>query len=295
MTVLADMTLITCSYNTPEVTRAMLSSFVAHHPGGPHSLLLVENSTEPETARLLDAEGVPYLANPGGRHSPSVDLALRRCATRYALLVDTDVLFLRSLTSVLDGFRRHDLTVLGKVQGDRGGHRLHPRVHPWFCLIDVDRVRAHGISFHDEDRIRKSGSQGFYQNLPIQEETGETLYDVGATFYEDVDRAGLRIGDVDLEGGVFLHFEGMSWHGRVGTDVYDHLGARARVAFDHIAAPYREVSIRGAFASGARADEAPTVEPPTGEPRPVEPTTVEHRPIEPPPVEPRPRSHREAA
>jgi len=258
VSILDDWTLITCSFNTPEVTVAMLRSFAAHHPGGPHRLLLVENSTEPGTARRLDAEGVPYLPNPGGRHSPSVDLALARCATRHAILVDTDVLFLRSLESVLTGFTRHDLALLGRVEGDRGGHRLHPRVHPWFCLIDVARVREHRIRFHDPDRIARTGSDGFYGEVPLQETSGETLYDVGATFYEDVDRAGLRIGDADLEGTAFLHFEGMSWHGRVDVPEYRERATRTRAVFERLAAANRAVRLEGRFASGAAGEDPET-------------------------------------
>lgn len=247
MSPLDDWTLISCSFNTPEVTLAMLRSFAAHHPGGPHPLVLIENSTEPVTARLLDAEGVPYIPNPGGRHSPSVDLALERCATGHALLVDTDVLFLRPLDPILEGFRRHDLTLLGRVEGDRGGHRLHPRVHPWFCLIDVERVRERGIRFHDAERIERSGSGGFYGEVPIQDVSDRPLYDVGATFYEDVDRAGLRIGDTDLEGVAFLHFEGMSWHRRVDDAAFQDIGARTRTVFDTHAAASRDVSLRGRY------------------------------------------------
>ena len=133
--------------------------------------------------------------------------ALARCRTRYALLVDTDIVFRRSVLGPLDALRRHDLALLGEVCGDRGGFRLHPRVHPWFCLIDIDRIHANGIGFHDDERIRATGSEGFFGNVPLAASTRERLYDVGATFYEDIDRAGLRIGDAELEPTFFCHYE----------------------------------------------------------------------------------------
>ena len=38
------------------------------------------------------------------------------------------------------------------------------------------------------------------------------IYDIGSTFFEDIKNANLRIGDVDLSGKYYLHFEGMSWY-----------------------------------------------------------------------------------
>jgi len=46
-----DLTLISCSYNTPEVTITMLKSFFAHHDST--SVLLKDNSTDNKTELLL--------------------------------------------------------------------------------------------------------------------------------------------------------------------------------------------------------------------------------------------------
>jgi len=251
MNLLNDLTLITCSFNTPDVTLTMLRSYVAHHGDGPHRVIIMENSTEEETRHLLHANDIPYVPNPGGTHSPSVDRALDQCATRYALLLDTDIVFNRPIHKLLELFRRHELTLMGAVCGDRGGYRLHPRVHPWFCLMDAADIRRHGIRFHDEERIRRTGSDGFFKNIPIQQRAdGEdtALYDVGATFYEDIDRAGLRIGHAELEPYFFTHYEGMSWHRKSGLDGYVTLGARAANVFLHAHEKYGGIDLFGRFA-----------------------------------------------
>ena len=67
-----DLTLITCSYNTPIVVEIMLKSFVSFH-GVPQRLILFENSTNDETAKLLDKSNVPYIRTRGGTHPKSVD------------------------------------------------------------------------------------------------------------------------------------------------------------------------------------------------------------------------------
>jgi len=249
---LEELTLVTCSFNTPEVLATMLRSYVMHHGQGPHRVLIMENSTNEETASWLDAEGIPFVRNAGGRHSPSVDRALDLCGTRYALLVDTDVVFRRSVAPLLTTMRRHDLAVLGTVSADRGGQQLHPRVHPWFCFIDVERVRAEGIRFHDQERIQRTGSGGFYGATPLVAvgEQATRLYDVGATFYEDVDRAGLHIGHAALEPLFYVHYEGTSWHGESGSPELESHSALVRKAYQDEIERFRAVSVRGSFRDG---------------------------------------------
>ena len=87
-----DLTIVCCSYNTPDVFELCLKSFVFHHSLGPHKIVIVENSTDTATQEMLDSNNIPYFKNPGGTHSPSVDLGLGLVRTRYALLIDTDVI-----------------------------------------------------------------------------------------------------------------------------------------------------------------------------------------------------------
>jgi hypothetical protein len=254
MASLDALTLMTCSFNTPEVTATMLRSYVRQHGNGPHRVLILENSTDDGTCRLLDADAVPYVRNPDGRHAPSVDRALRLCATRYALLVDTDVVFKRPIDGALEALKRYDLTLMGSVCADRGGYKLYPRVHPWFCFIDVDAVRARGISFHDPKRAIETGSIGFFERVPITERPPEwsqrRFYDVGSTFYEDIDRAGLRIGNVDMEGTFFVHYEGTSWHGASGVGALESHHARMRAAYAAEIEAHADVRLAERFRPG---------------------------------------------
>jgi hypothetical protein len=73
------------------------------------------------TRDLLREQDIPFIANPGGTHSPSVDIGLDAVSTRYALLVDTDVLFLRSLVPLYRTFCFGGFTLMGEVQGSREG------------------------------------------------------------------------------------------------------------------------------------------------------------------------------
>ncbi len=189
-----DITLISCSYNTPEVTLTMLRSFFKHHKET--KVLIVDNSTNNETENLLKIYNVPYIRNEGGLHLQSVDILLSNIKTKYALLVDTDVIFYKDHTLIFDKFKEMKLSLLGEICGDRGGKLIHNRVHPWHCFIDVDSIKNNNIKFYN----------------PVKQfSVSEKIYDVGCTFFEDVKNCNLKIGNIKLEGSYFKHYEGMSW------------------------------------------------------------------------------------
>lgn len=193
-----DLTLITCSYNTPDITLTMLKSWMYVH-NCTQRLVLIDNSTDNITRDLLYDNKIPYTTHPGLSHGEGVNKALKLCKTKYALLVDTDVIFLRNHTDIFEQFKSMNLAVMGKVEGDRGGKKIYNRVNPWHCFIDVEKIKEHNITFFDEERMKSSFKT-------------EKIYDIGSTFLEDIKKANLQIGNVDLEHNYFLHLEGMSWY-----------------------------------------------------------------------------------
>ena len=142
-----NITLISCSYNTPIVTDNMLKTFTTLHPEC--KVLICDNSTDSATSDILDNAKIPYLKNAGGLHGPSVDILFERCKTDYALLVDTDVLFLKKHDDIFNQFKAQNITLMGEIVGDRGGKKLHPRVNPWHCFIDLKAVKDNKIKFFD--------------------------------------------------------------------------------------------------------------------------------------------------
>lgn len=157
-------------------------------------------NTSTEDSTLLDDNEIPYFNYRSGIHGEAVNLGLRKVNTRYALLVDSDIIFLQDYKKAFEKFKSSDLTLMGKVVGDCAGKSLYPRVEPWFCFIDVERLKSRKIQFFDRQRHMK-------RHL----ENVDRIYDVGSTMFEDVTNAGFNIGDVDLEGKYFHHFGGMSW------------------------------------------------------------------------------------
>ena len=193
-----DLTLITCSYNTPDITLTMLKSWMHVH-NRTQRLIVCDNSTNSDTKNLLYDHKVPYITYPGMSHGDGVNEALKLCKTRYALLVDTDVVFLKDHSSIFQQFKEMDLAIMGKVEGDRGGKSIYKRVNPWHCFIDVDKIKQHNITFFDEKRMKDSFKTS-------------KIYDIGSTFLEDIKKHNLKIGDVDLSSNYYIHLEGMSWY-----------------------------------------------------------------------------------
>lgn len=193
-----DLTLLTCSYNTPALTLTMLKSWMHVH-NKTQRLVLCDNSTNSDTRNLLFDHQIPYITQPGMSHGNGINELLKLCKTKYALLVDTDVIFLKDHSDIFQQFKDMDLDIMGKVEGDRGGKSIYNRVNPWHCFINVERIKQHNIIFFDEKRMRDS----FNTNK---------IYDIGSTFFQDIKSSGLKIGNVDLSNNYYIHFEGMSWY-----------------------------------------------------------------------------------
>ena len=229
-----DLTIISCSYNTPQVTEVMLKSFVKVHGNGPFHFLISENFTDRKTRDYLNKNKVPYFPRTGATHVEGVELLLEACTTKYALLVDTDIVFKEDVGLLLDMMKLHDLTMFGEVCGLRGGYNLHERIHPWFCMVNVDNIKKHNIKFNDPERVKKFNSEGFYNNIPInkvQQGNIIPMYDVGATFYEDIRKVNFKVAHIVNLNTWYTHYEGFSWQRVLGHGGFEQLGNQVWQAF----------------------------------------------------------------
>lgn len=243
-----DLSIVSCSYNTPEILELCLKSFVFHHGKGPHKVVIVENSTNSETQSMLDLNNVPYIKNPAGTHSTSIDLGLDMVKTKYALLIDTDLIFNKNIDIVFVFFKQQQLTLLGEVQGDRGGFLLYPRVAPYFCLIDMEAIRLAQIKFHDEHKIALSHSEGFFKNIPLNfEERNQRFYDVGSVFYESVQNNNFGISNYEDIREFVFHAESLSWAMQSGIECYREMGKERQDKFYNMAEKYNDIEIKNCF------------------------------------------------
>jgi len=207
-----DITLITCNYNTPDLIKTLLRSWTFHNIDVTDKCIVIDNSSNDETVPFLVENKIPHVINRCELHHRGVQVALDMVKTRYALLVDSDVVFNDKLYVELNWLIANEINLAGHVEGDRGGHLLFKRVHPWFCFIDMDFVNFYGIRFTDPVRIRKTNSSMFFQHVPDCKHYPQKRYDVGSTFLEDVMLHKGKVLNRDYSGKYFTHYEGMSWH-----------------------------------------------------------------------------------
>ncbi len=249
MSALDNLTLITCSYNTPEIVETMLKSFRCQHGDLDHmNIVIMENSTDEHTCHFLKNNNITYVRNKGGTHSRSIDTAFKMCKTQYALVVDSDIVFLSSIGDVFKKIMDEQCVLTGIESGSRGGYTLKTRLVPWFMFVNVDKIKMNGIAFHDEKRINDTNSTGFYGNIPINNVRSVTpMYDVGATFYEDVISAGFKVQNIASLQSHFFHAEGMSWQRTCGVDVYEDRGNKVWQLYQKLITTFNAVDIRNFY------------------------------------------------
>lgn len=184
-----ELTIVTCNHDTIDLIvnlRHSIEKVCSQVP----KILVIDTGKYP----MMNMNNVRLLNT---SHGDAVNEAFNLVETRYMLLVDSDVLFLKDVHAPFEKFIEGGFALMGEVVGDRGGKSLYPRVNPWFCFIDLYQLKEHDIKFYDHYRTKELKS--------------EKTYDIGSTMFEDVLKAGLTIADVKLEGKYFKHYEGMSW------------------------------------------------------------------------------------
>jgi hypothetical protein len=144
----------------------------------------------------------------------------------------------------LQDMEDHKVQLMGEICGDRGGFHIHKRVHPWWCLVDMNFIREHKIQFVDFERIKSSHSESFVITSKLADPRDRRLfyYDAGSTMYEDViNNHGITadIGD-DLP---YVHIEGASW--RRDFEVYRQVVENQDMLVTHMCKmfKYEEVNL----------------------------------------------------
>lgn len=196
-----DLTILTCNYDTPDLILNLIRSINKTSTITPN-ILVVNTSKSGKCKELID-NNINHIDYFGATHGEAVNRGFEYITTRYVLLVDSDVLFLKDFGPVFDRFKTDNLSAMGRIVGDAGEKKLHSRIEPWYCFIDLEFIKKHNIKFFDGDRTLKSKSENKIYNSPV--------YDVGSTMLEDIIKFGGFVGDVSLEGKYFKHYGGMSW------------------------------------------------------------------------------------
>lgn len=193
-----DLTLVSCNHDTPDLILNLQKSIENTQFIIPQ-ILIIDTGFYP--SKDYNGKLRTYHMHCTS-HGVAVNESFDLVKTRYMLLIDSDVLFLKDIKHPFEKFKECGAALMGEVVGDRGDKSLYPRVNPWFCFIDLKQLKEHDILFYDKERTERSKRK--LMNPP-------RVYDIGSTMFEDVVNAGLTIADVKMEGKYFKHYEGMSW------------------------------------------------------------------------------------
>ena len=213
---LPDVTIYVASINTSSATELCVRSIVRYTPKGTYTLCVGDcgstDATLPRLMRLLhqglidDVEVAPR----GRTHGSWLDLWTNTCATRFAVVVDSDVEILRQdwLEVLVSPARAADAAivcseVLDEVPNyiDQTGvaRRLAPRPSAWMMLVDVGKCR--GLS---------SWQFAMESDPDIPEK--QWGLDTGAQLMRMLKLAGEDVVVTPPEfQGYFRHFGGLSW------------------------------------------------------------------------------------
>ena len=245
-----DITLISCSYNTPQITLTMLKSFRKLHPELESlDIILMENSTNEETVELLKENNVPFVRNIGFTHNQGMEVAFDMCKTKYAIVVDTDIVFRKNITDLYNLVKENNWNLVGTECGDRGGLKLFPRIHPWFMIVDVEYVKANKIVFCDMVKMEQNNSSHLTSSTFVNYIPEHRVYDIGSTFYEDLKNVGADIKHYPECESYYEHYEGSSWHRDCPIKELAEVGQKTWNRYQKEIELVKDVNIDGFFVS----------------------------------------------
>lgn len=143
-----DCTLWSVNWNQQKALELMLRSFAKHHYQGESiPLMLIDNGSTDGSKEWLRANGIPFLdLEKNATHEWALNLSFNMIKTRYVLLCDNDVEFQASVADYLNWILGPCVSVgdlVDNVYYD--GHKLKPRISPWFWMFDIQAMKDAGI------------------------------------------------------------------------------------------------------------------------------------------------------
>src|SRR6267154_3598277 len=100
----SDTSLFVINWNNRPCLELLLKSYVRHHYNGePLKLILGDNASQDSSLEFCIENQIPFYREPTNiGHEQLVDKLYPRIATKYVLLVDSDILFYENCSSYLD-------------------------------------------------------------------------------------------------------------------------------------------------------------------------------------------------
>lgn len=150
--ILNNLTLLTCNYNTEILTKCMIKSLFKQLKREIPVVIMDNSNSEPCSEELkrnyLVVDNTNYRITGdqhqiSRNHCKSIDYALKHyIKTKYVLLCDNDILFKPEILTLLN--RSVDFDAIGEV-GSTDGKRT--RLFPFLCIFNIDIFKT--INYYD--------------------------------------------------------------------------------------------------------------------------------------------------
>ena len=195
MGILNNLTVLTCTFNNNLLTKCMIMS-LAKQLGFLPPVVIMDNGTKEfcspdmrEMYTVIDNTNFKITKNYNQisrNHCASIDYALKHCIkTKYVLLCDNDILFKPNVKELLKNLENAD--ACGEVEKSSRGLRLLP----FFCIIDVEKMKKDGVNYFDENDCMNNmetifDDNGNWKSNKMLSSTPSGL-DTGGSFLKEID------------------------------------------------------------------------------------------------------------
>ena len=224
---LKDLTLLTCTFNNNLLTKCMIMSLIKQL-GTDIPIVIMDNGTFElctdeikENFTVIDNSNYKITGNfnqISRNHCASIDYALKNhVKTKYALLCDNDILFKPEVKILIESIT--DVDCVGEIEKDKTGRPW--RVFPFFCIINVEKLKNENINYFDKDRCMNELDTSFDEKGNWKGDVRKSqkpFGDTGSSFLWDIEKANWGINEIKLNNYI-LHFAMASWNPNVKNKI----------------------------------------------------------------------------
>lgn len=221
MSILNDITLLTCTFNNNTLTKCMIMSFFKQTGLFVPVVIMdngtVESCTDDMRSVFTVIDNTNFKLTPDFKqvsrnHCASIDYVLRHCVkTKYAILCDNDILFKPKIKDLLAFLDRYDsIDAVGQIELSKRGYRLFP----FFCIINVEKMKKMNVRYFDENNCMnnletKYDNTGHWLSNKILSNTPCGL-DTGGSFLTEIKQKKWDIKEIKINDYI-THFASASW------------------------------------------------------------------------------------
>lgn len=236
-----DLTLISINWNQQKATELMLKSYIKnHYKQELLNLILVDNGSNDNSKQWLIENQIPFISLPKNiGHEQAINYIYPMIKTKYALIVDTDILFLKNVYDEYIPKFNDKVKLIGEYITQHTPP-LVPRIAAWFFFYDIAAVRASGINvFRDADNW-------IYDVASWQT---EKILEKGFEFYDIKRLTPIENENTEAIGMIYdthIHFGKTSWDIKNHADRVEEVNKRRNIISEKLN-EYSDIDLKNKF------------------------------------------------